>query len=269
MTDENHHMPSYPITTSFVRKNDGGPTGDAGDNLTPRQGADRGFGGYDDNSLRPNWCCPDNDGPTQTAVAPFPGGENFSAREKSDLDYVGPPSRSDEGKEPVPKLVLPKNAHSGDVGPSGRSGSGRTAQDWAKDQQQFSHLPKLPDGWIRVRSRTTDAVYYCYVETGETTFTEPTGPPASKRSGGTSDLPAGWVEMVSRTTGRTYFWNSQLQKSQFERPTAVDGGGDVANSNGELPAGWIQMVSRSTGRTYFFNASLQKSQYEKPTTADG
>lgn len=266
MQDESSHMPSYPATTSFVRRNDGS---DGPGDMSPG----------DDNSLRPGWCCPDNDS-GNVVVAPIPGANeaNYSIHEKSDLDFVNN-GREADGEQPVPKLVLPKNAHSGDAGPSGRSGSGRTAQDWAKDQSQFAHLPKLPEGWIRVKSRTTDAIYYCYVETGETTFTEPTGPPTSKRSeGGADDLPAGWVEMVSRTTGRTYYWNSQLQKSQFERPTmdggspgggGGGGGGGEGGTNGELPPGWIQMVSRSTGRTYYFNASMQKSQYEKPTTVDG
>merc|ERR1719321_659482 len=62
---------------------------------------------------------------------------------------------------------------------SGRSG-GRTASEWAQDQEQFAHLPPLPPGWLRVLSRSTGKVYYCYPETGETTFTEPTGPPPSK-----------------------------------------------------------------------------------------
>merc|ERR1711877_6593 len=82
----------------------------------------------------------------------------------------------------------------------------RTPADWVNDQAQFSHLPALPEGWIRVRSRTTGDIYYCYAETGETTLTEPTqpGPPSGQHSRdnkGEADapLPSGWVEVVSRS----------------------------------------------------------------------
>jgi len=92
----------------------------------------------------------------------------------------------------------------------------RTTADWLADQDQFSHLPPLPQGWIRVRSRTTGAIYYCCTETGETTFEEPTERRVPYKA---SDLPPGWVEMTSRTTGKTYYWNHYTQMSQFEKPT--------------------------------------------------
>merc|ERR1719498_1085673 len=39
-------------------------------------------------------------------------------------------------------------------------------------QEEFAHLPPLPDGWVRVRSRTTGAIYFYNTTTGETTFQE-------------------------------------------------------------------------------------------------
>mmetsp|Transcript_42200 Transcript_42200/g.77303 ORF Transcript_42200/g.77303 Transcript_42200/m.77303 type:complete len:225 (-) Transcript_42200:168-842(-) len=130
----------------------------------------------------------------------------------------------------------------------------RTKEDWAQDQSQFAHLPKLPDGWIRAKSRTTGDIYFCFLETGETSFTQPTGPPA---------LPPGWVEKLSRSTGKKYYYNSQTQESQFDRPRAEK------TTSVNLPAGWIMLTSVSTGRPYYFNESLQKSQFKVPTTAEG
>jgi len=143
---------------------------------------------------------------------------------------------------------------------------GKTANEWAQDQAQFTHLPPLPEGWLRVLSRSTGKIYYCYPETGETTFQEPTGPPASLKVN--ENLPPGWTQMVSRSTGRTYYWHAGMQKSQFDPPTANDGSGTPAGG-GEtgLPANWVEMQSRSTGKKYYYNKSLNKTQWDKPTAA--
>lgn len=133
----------------------------------------------------------------------------------------------------APPPPAPLSAHGSQMS-SGRAGSAqgdaraRTAKDWEADQDQFAHLPKLPEGWIRVRSRHNDSIYYCSPATGDTTYTEPTEP-----AGGLSqvrdtpvaapvdeDLPAGWEKKVSRTNGRVYYINQQLKVSQYERPTA-------------------------------------------------
>jgi hypothetical protein len=99
-------------------------------------------------------------------------------------------------------------------------GRERTCADWINNQAQFAHLPPLPEGWMRVRSRTTGAIYYCNTETYETTFEEPTQAQAVKpRVVPRSDLPPNWVQMISRTTGQRYFWNCVTDKSQFEEPT--------------------------------------------------
>lgn len=150
----------------------------------------------------------------------------------------------------------------------------RTPADWVNDQEQFSHLPPLPEGWIRVRSRTTGDIYYCYADTGETTLTEPTvaGPLSEQENSPTKgdaqdvELPPGWVEVVSRSSGKIYYWHAGLQKSQFTRPTAADAtGGSEGDKDDKLPPGWIKMLSKSTGKQYYFNTETQVSQFEFPT----
>lgn len=159
---------------------------------------------------------------------------------------------------------------------------GRTAVEWASDQAQFADLSPLPVNWIRVRSRTSGAIYYCYTLTGETTFTEPTGPPpgqsGAEASGGadgstggqqSSNLPPGWVEIVSRSSGQLYYWNYELQKSQFDKPTATPSDtpptGAQSRETEDLPKGWKAMVSRSTGKSYYFHNETNTSQFHRPT----
>lgn len=144
---------------------------------------------------------------------------------------------------------------------------GRTAGEWAGDQDQFAHLPPLPAGWIRVKSRSVpDAVYYCYTATGQTSFTEPTkeGPPQDTDPDG--ELPPGWEKKVSRSSGEVYYWNAALNKSQFEKPTAAPTADD---NDGDLPPGWEKVVSRTTNQVYYWNAALQTSTFEKPTAESG
>lgn len=105
-------------------------------------------------------------------------------------------------------LPGPARADRGELHSCG--GSGRTARDWAKDQEQFKHLPALPEGWIHVKSKSSGEIYYYCLDTGEATFQAPL------------DLPTGWTAVKSRTTGQSYYWNAQLQTSQFKRPILSD-----------------------------------------------
>mmetsp|Transcript_20684 Transcript_20684/g.33417 ORF Transcript_20684/g.33417 Transcript_20684/m.33417 type:complete len:260 (+) Transcript_20684:89-868(+) len=237
-------MPSYPAHASYVLQHDDKVTHktDAHGNVstTPR---------FDDTAKIED-------------MRPFGGLENRGPLES--------PNADDQERHSPRGANSPRAPNSGGRSPHGDRppNSGRTAAEWANDQEQFSHLPPLPAGWIRVKSRSTGAIYYCCSETGETTFVEPTANQAVTKS---SDLPSGWVEMVSRSTGRTYYWNSTLQKSQFEKPTMVDTqpSPQPGNDNEGLPPDWTSMISRSTGRTYYFNSKLQKSQYDRPTTSEG
>jgi len=132
-----------------------------------------------------------------------------------------PPHHGAERGPPVVVVAQPGGNGAGDAG-----GTQRSARDWAEDQSQFASLPPLPPGWIRARSRKNGDIYYVSMETGEATFSVPTGPSTKvdkDAAGGGEDsqgpLPPGWVERRSRSTGRIYYLNNELQKSQFERPT--------------------------------------------------
>mmetsp|Transcript_140744 Transcript_140744/g.259091 ORF Transcript_140744/g.259091 Transcript_140744/m.259091 type:complete len:274 (+) Transcript_140744:55-876(+) len=248
---------SYPASLASVKRNDYDPS-----NAAAR------FGG---NEHLTSCCCSDTDKAEAVQVQTT----QYDIREKSDLDLVsngGVRQAKAPSESQVPRLALPISGwgHPQEIMHSpGSDDQGRTVQEWAADQEQFAHLPALPEGWIRIRSKTTGAIYYYFKETGETTFTEPVGPP-TKNNG----LPPGWVEMMSRTTGKVYYWNATLQKSQFQRPTENDGDElpefsvpqpQEGSEELPLPPGWMEMVSRTTGRVYYFNADMQHSQFERPT----
>lgn len=87
---------------------------------------------------------------------------------------------------------------------------GKTIRQWEAEQAaEFSHLPKLPSNWLRVKSRKTGEVYFFNKRTQEATFDMPE-----------SDLPPGWSKQVSKSTGKTYYFNAHTKGSTFERPTA-------------------------------------------------
>jgi len=237
------HVPSYPAPTSYVTYGE--------------SGLDQGHVGYD----------------SVHDPAPYIGGlppPPASPR-------MAPPQYSQEGQV----LQMPTSPGGGNAGSStppaesernsnrGKDSSPRTAADWAKEQEQFAHLPPLPPGWIRACSKKTGAIYYCCKATGQTTFTEPKESQAIVQS---QDLPPGWVELTSRSTGKQYFWNVAQQRAQYEKPTeAAVASGDHKDQpkpqpgDPPLPPGWVAMISRGSGKTYYFNSKLQKSQYDIPT----
>jgi len=79
---------------------------------------------------------------------------------------------------------------------------------WAKQQHLFKDMPSLPPGWIRVKSKSGDGIYYVNLPTGEATFDSPL-----------DRLPPGWEVVTSKSTGKQYYWNAEQRISQFERPT--------------------------------------------------
>lgn len=209
------------------------------------------------------------DGSIQQQQQPLPPTPiRHDALNEGKVQQIGVYSQPELSPEPVQQP--PSQFGTPQQQPPGNETTPRSASDWAKDQEQFAHLPPLPEGWMRVKSRTTDAVYYFCKETGETTFTEPTAAQAIKSD---PNLPPGWVEKTSRSTGKVYYWNTVLQRSQFERPTQnasvstsppSTSPPQQGNDNDGLPAGWVSMVSRSTGKTYYFNSQTQQSQFERP-----
>jgi len=82
---------------------------------------------------------------------------------------------------------------------------GKTASEWRDDQSQFSHLPKLPKGWIRIKSKSSAEVYFYNIETSKSQFDIP--------------CPEGWTKHVSKSTNKTYYFHARKKTSLFEYPT--------------------------------------------------
>lgn len=181
------------------------------------------------------------------------------------LDLLATPRQSSDAPS-TPRQATPSTPRqSADTNGQPPGGGAATAAEWAARQEEFAHLPALPEGWIRVRSRSSGDIYFCSLTTGEVTFTQPTQPSTQASADKVDGLPPGWVTMTSRSTGKTYYWNAALQKSQFEKPTESSAQQPIYGNSEGLPAGWVEMVSRSTGRTFYWNEKLGKSQYDKPT----
>jgi len=103
-----------------------------------------------------------------------------------------------------PGQVAEKSA--GQQAPGGASVGGKTIAEWQKDQDQFRDLPRLPAGWIRIRSRTNHKeIYYWNLKLNKASHELP--------------LPEGWTKQTSKTTGKTYYFNAKKRKSTFDVPT--------------------------------------------------
>lgn len=236
------HVPSYPAPSSYVTYSEG----QAGHGNVPAL--------YGDESS------------AYTGGTPMPPASPRMAPPPEDLDAQAPQRPTSPGGNAASCTAPGESAVNSS---RGNGSSPRTAADWAKEQEQFKHLPPLPLGWIRARSKKTGAIYYCCKATGQTTFTEPKESQAVVHN---QDLPPGWVELTSRSTGKQYFWNVAQQRAQYEKPTEPALASDDQKNppkpqpgDPPLPPGWVVMISRSSGRTYYFNSKLQKSQYDVPT----
>lgn len=86
------------------------------------------------------------------------------------------------------------------------SESKTTVADWKAAQNEFVGEPKLPEGWVRVRSRTDGHVYFYNTKTQESSNEQP--------------LPAGWTRVTSKSTGKTYYFNTDTKKSTYTMPSA-------------------------------------------------
>ncbi|CAE8672214.1 unnamed protein product [Polarella glacialis] len=80
----------------------------------------------------------------------------------------------------------------------------KTVAEWRKEQDQFQDEPGLPEGWIRVKSKTGQT-YFWNTRKKESTFEFP--------------LPAGWTRQVSKSSGKPYYFNVKKRKSSFDVPT--------------------------------------------------
>jgi len=88
----------------------------------------------------------------------------------------------------------------------GNTVGGKTIAQWETEQDLFKDEPKLPAGWLRIKSRSSGEVYFFNKRTQESTFEWP--------------LPEGWTKQVSKSTGKTYYFHAKKKQSTFERPTA-------------------------------------------------
>lgn len=119
-------------------------------------------------------------------------------------DYLKP-------MEPPIAAPAPAGAEaSKDDDAGGQTLGGKTVREWETDQEkEFGDLPKLPAGWIRIKSRSNGGVYFFNKKTKESTFDFPEGP-----------LPPGWTKQVSKSTGKSYYFHNQKKISTFDRPEA-------------------------------------------------
>mmetsp|Transcript_33287 Transcript_33287/g.75867 ORF Transcript_33287/g.75867 Transcript_33287/m.75867 type:complete len:435 (+) Transcript_33287:50-1354(+) len=107
-----------------------------------------------------------------------------------------------EEKEPEPApAVAAQRASEPGIG-------GKSIMQWKKEQVQFAHLPKLPPGWIRIRSRGSGDIYFYNYETKESSYEMPEFP-----------LPPGWTQHLSKSTGQTYYFNAEKKESSYKRPS--------------------------------------------------
>jgi hypothetical protein len=111
-------------------------------------------------------------------------------------------SAKDVRTEPTPKA---KAQPAVPTAPEAPVQAGKTIGDWSREQDVFKDEPKLPEGWLRIKSRSNGDVYYFNKKTQQTTFDFP--------------LPPGWTREVSKSTGRPYYFNATLKQSSFEIPT--------------------------------------------------
>lgn len=92
----------------------------------------------------------------------------------------------------------------GGVGDNHQIG-GKSVAEWKAEQVQFSHLPKVPEGWIRIRSRNSDDIYFWNTKTQTSQYDHP--------------LPEGWTKQRSKSTGKVYYFNAKKRQSVYIPPT--------------------------------------------------
>jgi len=152
------------------------------------------------------------DGPDTKAFVLVLPPDAYGRRRGGALEFTQPPGGEydvtrgpDDGVEAAGAPPPPQPAG----GPSqqgGGDGGGKTISQWRLEQDQFKDLPKLPDGWIRIKSRHEGGeIYYYDTKTQKSSLEFP--------------LPEGWTKQVSKTTGKTYYFHAKRRKSQFDVPT--------------------------------------------------
>eukprot|EP00746_Dinoflagellata_sp_MGD_P016379 gnl/MRDRNA2_/MRDRNA2_136941_c0_seq1.p1 gnl/MRDRNA2_/MRDRNA2_136941_c0~~gnl/MRDRNA2_/MRDRNA2_136941_c0_seq1.p1 ORF type:complete len:508 (+),score=117.62 gnl/MRDRNA2_/MRDRNA2_136941_c0_seq1:60-1583(+) len=90
---------------------------------------------------------------------------------------VGPNGEKITSGRPSQRPAVPQSKiQQKDVGAVQQKDAGaRTVEQWSKAQEEeFRHLPALPDGWLRAKSRTHGKIYYVNKRTGQSQFDMPT-----------------------------------------------------------------------------------------------
>lgn len=120
--------------------------------------------------------------------------------------------------EASPQDLKSSEATQGATGPA-QTEAGKTIAEWDKKQEEFAHLPKLPPGWLRVRSRS-GKIYYFSKRTQQATFEFPGPLLHPKPPSQPPPLPEGWIQETSKSTGKIYYFHGQRNVSTFTRPTS-------------------------------------------------
>jgi len=120
-----------------------------------------------------------------------------------------------------------------------------TVDGWATAQSRlFKGLSKLPEGWIRMRSKSSGLIYFYNVDTGESSPNEP----GSKSR----------TDAVERADA----------KASVTQPETVDewvaAQRELFPGLPALPRGWIRMRSKSTGLTFYYNVDSGESSPNEP-----
>lgn len=130
------------------------------------------------------------------------------------LGVAGLPLKYWDGSETkVFVLVLPPDATSKEekgllrfvvksaMAAPGVDATHKTVKEWREEQDEFKDSPKLPPGWIRVKS-TAGKTYYYHTARKQSTYDFP--------------LPEGWTKQVSKSSGKSYFFHSKKRKSTYD-----------------------------------------------------
>eukprot|EP00929_Paragymnodinium_shiwhaense_P100749 TRINITY_DN632_c4_g1_i1.p1 TRINITY_DN632_c4_g1~~TRINITY_DN632_c4_g1_i1.p1 ORF type:complete len:585 (+),score=144.82 TRINITY_DN632_c4_g1_i1:135-1889(+) len=131
-----------------------------------------------------------------------------------------------------------------------------TMEEWKAAQSRlFGHLPKLPEGWIRMKSKSKGLLYFYNWQTGESSKDAPPGAgsgprPESSSSQARAAAPAKPAQDAGPEPQSVAEW-AAAQERLF---------GHMC----KLPAGWIRMRSKSKGLIYFYNTTTGQSTKDEP-----
>jgi hypothetical protein len=118
-------------------------------------------------------------------------------------------------------------------------------KSWSDKQEQFSHLPIPPTGWIYGLSRSTGDIYYISLSTGETTYDHPSGDPDPSRGSGPGSPSSEFLAVRQ--------WADKQDQFRDRSPP---------------PSGYIYGMSRSTAKVYYINCSTGETMYDHPQSQD-